>query len=152
MTEHTPGPWRWEFNEKHRQLTLVGGRQKYDLTIMEFCRWDMWGAGVSMRDTRPEAEGFNLMHKVHERPDWIIPFPGRAHHKDWCAAVAHPDMRLMQTAPELLDDLVEAAAILRRYEGYHRAKNTEESTAKAEVNAQLAARFEATIAKARGQS
>ena len=105
MNKHTPGPWRWEFNEKHRQLTLVGGRPKYDLTIMEFCRWGMWGAGVSMRDTVPDADGFQLMYKVHERPDWVVPFPGRAHHKDWCAAVSHPDMLLMQAAPDLLEAL-----------------------------------------------
>lgn len=48
----------------------------------------------------------------------------------------------------LLTDLIEAAATLRRYESLHRAKDTAESTAKAEVNAELAARFEATIAKA----
>lgn len=105
MSGHTPGPWRWEFNEKHRQLTLVGGRPKYDLTIMEFCRWGMWGAGVSMRDTAPEGDGFQLMYKVHERPDWVVPFPGRAHHKNWCAAVSHPDMLLMQAAPDLLEAL-----------------------------------------------
>jgi len=58
------------------------------------------------------------------------------------------DARVLTAAPELLADLIEAAAILRRYEALHRAKNTEESTAKAEVNAGLAARFEATIAKA----
>ena len=51
-------------------------------------------------------------------------------------------------APKLLADLREAAALLRKYEGYHRAKGTEESDAKAEVNAAMAARFEATIAKA----
>ena len=49
---------------------------------------------------------------------------------------------------ELLGDLREAAATLRRYEVLHRAKGTAESDAKAEVNAALAARFEATIAKA----
>lgn len=48
----------------------------------------------------------------------------------------------------LLADLREAAAILRRYETLHRAKGTDDSTAKAEVNAALASRFEATIAKA----
>jgi hypothetical protein len=105
MSKHTPGPWRWEFNGKHRQLTLVGGRPRFDLTIMEFCRWGMWGAGVSMRDTVPEADGFNLMYKVHERPDWIKSFKGRDHHKDWCAAVDHPDMRLMQAAPDMLEAL-----------------------------------------------
>lgn len=45
-------------------------------------------------------------------------------------------------------DLKEAAATLRRYETLHRAKGTAESTEKAEVNAALATRFEATIAKA----
>lgn len=60
------------------------------------------------------------------------------------------DAQLAATAPDLLDDLEEAAATLRRYETLHRAKNTEESTIKADVNADLAARFEATIAKAKG--
>lgn len=45
----------------------------------------------------------------------------------------------------LLADLQEAATTLRRYETLHRAKGTDESTAKAEVNAELAARFESTI-------
>lgn len=146
MTEHTPGPWRWEFNEKHRQLTLVGGRPKYDLTIMEFCRWGMWGAGVSMRDTAPEAEGFNLMHKVHERPDWVVPFPGRAHHKDWCAAIDHPDMRLMQAAPDLLEAL-EASNLLLRTKR-HACENTEVCRV-LDVHIE---RNAAAIAKARSQS
>lgn len=47
----------------------------------------------------------------------------------------------------LLADLTEAAVTLRRYEALHRAKGTDESMAKAEVNAALASRFEATIAK-----
>jgi hypothetical protein len=46
----------------------------------------------------------------------------------------------------LLADLIEAAATLRRYEALHRSKCTDESTAKAEVNAALATRFEATVA------
>ena len=50
----------------------------------------------------------------------------------------------------LLDDLKAAAITLRTYEALHRAKETAESTAKADVNAALAARFEATIAKATG--
>ena len=50
--------------------------------------------------------------------------------------------------PVLLEDLQLAATTLRHYEKLHRAKNTEDSLAKAEVNAALAARFEATIAKA----
>lgn len=56
--------------------------------------------------------------------------------------------KLIAAAPELLGDLREAAATLRRYESLHRAKGTAESDAKAEVNAGLASRFEATIRKA----
>ncbi|MFV3318707.1 hypothetical protein [Pseudomonas sp. NY15374] len=56
--------------------------------------------------------------------------------------------QLIATAPNLLDDLVEAAATLRRYEALHRAKGTTDSVAKAEVNAELASRFEQTIALA----
>lgn len=54
---------------------------------------------------------------------------------------------LIAQAPVILADLKLAAETLRRYEAAHRAKNTEESTAKAEVNASLASRFEETIRK-----
>lgn len=50
----------------------------------------------------------------------------------------------------LLADLTDAAAQLRKYETLHRAKNTPDSLEKADVNAALAARFEATIAAAVG--
>jgi hypothetical protein len=68
---------------------------------------------------------------------------------DWMAdGELQANARLIVVAPELLADLQEAVATLRRYEVLHRAKGTEDSTAKAEVNAALASRFEATIAKA----
>ncbi|WP_236237297.1 hypothetical protein [Pseudomonas faucium] len=56
--------------------------------------------------------------------------------------------KLIAAAPLLLADLSEAAAQLRQYEALHRAKGTEDSLAKAEVNAELASRFEQTIAQA----
>lgn len=56
--------------------------------------------------------------------------------------------RLIRSSPDLLNDLIDAAAQLRAYEALHRAKGTEDSLRKAEVNAALAQRFEATIAKA----
>ncbi|ELF6206825.1 hypothetical protein RNI54_003655 [Pseudomonas putida] len=56
--------------------------------------------------------------------------------------------KLIAAAPLLLEDLVAAAAQLRKYETLHRAKGTADSLAKAEVNAELAARFEKTIATA----
>ncbi|WP_277963847.1 hypothetical protein [Pseudomonas sp. RIT-To-2] len=66
----------------------------------------------------------------------------------WFGPESMANAKLISAAPDLLADLQEAAATLRRYETLHRAKGTPDSTAKAEVNATLAARFEATIAKA----
>jgi len=61
-------------------------------------------------------------------------------------AVSHE----LQHAPQLLADLTDAAAQLRKYETLHRAKGAPDSLEKADVNATLAARFEATIAAAVG--
>ena len=46
----------------------------------------------------------------------------------------------------LIEALQEATETLRRYEAYHRTKGTDESTAKAEVNAALASKFEKVLA------
>ncbi len=100
---HTAGPWRWEFNQKHKSMTLVGGKPQFDLTIMDFARWGMGGAVAVMRDTA--HDGFNIMHRVCDRPDWITPFENRKHHADWCSSIIHPDMRLMAAAPDLLEAL-----------------------------------------------
>ena len=103
-TQHTPGPWRWEFNAQHRNVHLVGGsRPQFDLTIIDFCRWGMNGATMRLRDT--DHDGMNIMHDLHKRPDWIAPEPGREHHKSWHQLVTHPDAKLIEAAPDLLDAL-----------------------------------------------
>ena len=104
MDKHTPGPWRWEVNQKHKSIHLVGGRPQFDLTLMDFERWGMGGATVRFRDT--SHNGMQIMHKLHERQDWIAPFAGREHHANWCAEVIHPDARLIAAAPELLEALL----------------------------------------------
>ena len=112
----TAGPWRWEFNRKHKTVSLQGGVRPFDLTVMDFTRWGTHGAVPSLRD--PAIDGMNVMHRLCDRPDWIEPFPGRDHHADWCASVIHPDMRLMAAAPLLRDALVE---LLQRSENFHAA-------------------------------
>lgn len=100
---HTPGPWRWEFNAEHKSVDLVGGKPMFDLTVMDFARWGMGGAVPRFRDTA--EDGFNLMDRLCDKPEWIAPEPGREHHKRWHQLVIHPDARLMQAAPDLLDAL-----------------------------------------------
>jgi len=107
---HTPGPWRFEFNAEHRSVHLVGGRPQYDLTIMNFCRWGMGRATMLLRDTA--HDGMNIMHKLHDRPDWIAPEPGREHHKSWFQLLTHPDIRLIEAAPDLLEALKEVVPLL----------------------------------------
>jgi len=99
--KHTPGPWRWEFNAEHRSLHLVGGKPRHDLTIMDFARWGMSGATIRLRD--PAHDGMQLLYRVHERPDWIAPEKGREHHKSWHQLLTHPDARLIEAAPDLLE-------------------------------------------------
>lgn len=108
MSAYTPGPWRWELNEKYKSIHLVGGKPRFDLTIIEPTRWGMNSASFLIRDTA--HDGFNIMHKLHERRDWIAPHEGRAHHADWCADVTHPDMRLIASAPDLLEAAKKAIA------------------------------------------
>jgi len=103
MSQHTKGPWRWEFNKKHKNVHLVGGVPKYDLTVMDFERWGMGGAVPRFRDTF--ETGMNSMHRLCDKADWVQPFPNRDHHAHWCAAVIHPDARLIAAAPELLEAL-----------------------------------------------
>lgn len=111
--QHTQGPWRWELNEQSKHLHLVGGRPQFDLTIIEPVRWGMGNATLMIRDTA--HDGMNIMHKLHERRDWIAPFHGRSHHAKWCADVAHPDMRLIAAAPELLAALNQTVKLLRTH-------------------------------------
>ncbi|HEN8731986.1 TPA: hypothetical protein U8207_000350 [Pseudomonas putida] len=68
-------------------------------------------------------------------------------HSDVVSAQLATEHTLQTQRDDLLSDLQLAAAQLRKYETLHRAKGTADSLAKAEVNAELASRFEQTIAQ-----
>lgn len=120
-TSHTPGPWRWEFNGATKSVQLVGGKPKYDLTIMDFERWGMGGAVPRFIEPSESMNGLMLMYRLCDRKDWIAPFPNRDHHFRWCAGVTHPDAQLMAAAPDLLEALREVL----KHEEWHAASADE---------------------------
>lgn len=110
----TPGPWRWEFNASSKDVSLVGGRIRYDVTVMDFTRWGMGGAVPRFVEPTDIPNGLQLLHKLSDRKDWIAPFPDREHHADWCAQVTHPDARWMQeAAPDRITRLLDELQRLR---------------------------------------
>lgn len=90
--KHTPEPWRWEINLKHKSVQIVGGHPMYDKTVMDFERWGLQGAAPRFNE-KIAGDEFNVMTRLCDRPDWIAPFEGRHHHANWCANVTHPDAR-----------------------------------------------------------
>lgn len=101
-TKHTAGPWRWEVNRKSKDIKLVGGQPQFDKTVMDFERWGMGGASPRFALQFGDA---HIMTRLCDKPEWIQPFSGRSHHADWCAGAIHPDARLIEAAPELLEEL-----------------------------------------------
>ena len=112
--QHTPGPWRWEINEKSREVHLSGGRPAFDLSVLDFVRWGMGGA--SPRFNVAGRDGLNLMHRADE---FAVPVAGREHHSYWFQGLSHPDADLIAAAPDLLAAcrLVHALGEAERREG-----------------------------------
>lgn len=109
--QHTPGPWLWEVRQKDKVVELVGGARRYDLTVLQPTRWGMNGATVFLRET--DNSQLNIIHKLMaERHDWCQPLPGRKHHAHWIQTVNHPDLLLIQAAPDMLQALRRSALVL----------------------------------------
>jgi hypothetical protein len=105
LAGHTPGPWRWEINLHSKQLKLCGGRNPYDLTVMDFTRWGMSGAKARFLRSH---EGAGML--MHDAEDFAAIVPGREHHARWFQTLEHPDARLIAAAPRLLQVLQSIAA------------------------------------------
>lgn len=119
--KHTPGPW--EALNETEVFTGLGADSGDGVKALPTDGWMIADCGDAMTFTKVGLVELAL-------------------------DVRRANARLIAQAPNLLVDLIEAAAQLRKYETLHRAKATTDSMAKAEVNAELASRFEQTIAQA----
>ena len=99
MSKHTPGPWRWEVNLKHRKVELCGGKPEFDKTVMSFARWGMNSAA-------PEFVHDDGDYPKLTRCDELTQFvAGREHHKDWFQTIDNAYARLIASAPTMLEAL-----------------------------------------------
>ena len=142
---HTPGPWRWEVNRKHKTVNLCGGPPKhgfgrYNLTVLSFRRYGMNGAAPVFWNWNMER----WVSKPQRADELASEVEGREHHADWFAEVNHPDARLIAAAPELLEALIQSRAVLVTV----LAEETRE-TAKLVLQRRIEA-ASAAISKARG--
>jgi len=102
-TKHTPGPWRWELNKRHKQIQLCGGVPKFDLIVMDFVRYGMQRAQPRFLDPKERDEhSLNVMSPADNYSSIV---PGREHHEDWFRNISHPDAQLIASAPDLLQAL-----------------------------------------------
>ena len=111
-TQHTTGPWRGEVRPRDRVVELVGGgKRMYDLTVLQPTRWGTNGATVLLQETDKSQP--RITHKLmRERPDWCPPLPSRKHHAAWIQTVNHPDLLLIQAAPDMLQAMRRSVLVL----------------------------------------
>lgn len=98
----TKGPWMWKLDLTNRDVQILGGVPKYDLTVIDFVRWGMNSAAPRFRE---DVAGMNIMHRCDEHAQVV---PGREHHSHWFQTLDHPDARLIADAPLLLAELQRA--------------------------------------------
>jgi hypothetical protein len=111
---HTPGPWRWELNPSARDIRLIGGKIRHDLSVLQFVRWGRNGAAPAFRDCSPENDRLQIMARAD---NYGVVAPGREHHADWFRLVDHPDARLIAAAPDLLAACEEGERLLAFHRG-----------------------------------
>lgn len=100
MSAHTPGPWRWEFNQTTKSIQLCGGKPAHDMTVMCFARVGMNGATPLVLDP---ADPCVLVPASR----FAQPQAGREHHKPWFQILRQPDLDMIAAAPDMYDALTE---------------------------------------------
>ncbi|WP_143496102.1 hypothetical protein [Pseudomonas sp. DrBHI1] len=145
MTKHTPEPWAVDPNDQ-REISPAGDMQIGIASVSNIDPCDTTGKWEFGTQSQGNAARIVACVNACAGLDTVSL---RAVAQMGGLAQRLPVISgLMAQRTELLADLIDAAAQLRAYEILHRAKGTADSLAKAEVNANLAARFEQTIAKA----
>lgn len=89
---HTKGEWYWKLNESSKQVDLVG---KQFWIVMDFVRY-------GMRSAAPRFIGKDGL--LYRAEHWGVKVLGREHHAEWYKALDHPDAKLIEKAPELLQE------------------------------------------------
>jgi hypothetical protein len=101
----TPGPWRWELNEKSKRVALQGGKPKYDCTVMDFVRYGMNGA-MPRFVTEPKP----FMNIMKPCTAYAKEVEGRKHHADWFKTIDNQDANyIAMMSPSTVLRLVEQA-------------------------------------------
>jgi hypothetical protein len=99
--KHTPGPWRWEINRKHKSINLCGGLPAgtFDKTVLGFERYGMNGAAPVFHNWTEDGWG----GKPNRAFELAVEKVGREHHADWFALIDHPNAHLIAAAPDLFE-------------------------------------------------
>ncbi|MEV5054642.1 hypothetical protein MRBLRH13_000223 [Agrobacterium radiobacter] len=140
--KHTPGPWRWEINRKHKSVQLCGGLPAgtFDKTVLGFERYGMSGAAPVFHNWTEDGWGGS----PKKTQDLAVAKVGREHHADWFALIDHPNAHLIAAAPELLEAAKEALRLFRY--------NVEDAADAVDFAADVEIKLEDAISKAEGRS
>lgn len=116
----TPGPWRFEVNEKLKTVQLCGGEARHDLIVMDFVRYGMSGAAPRFNKCiQPDT---NIMERAEHFAQTVT---GREHHASWFKGIGHPDANLIEQAPAILLALQLIAAGHARIERFPHSQSFE---------------------------
>ena len=108
MTDkHTPGPWVWRGNA-HAQDVYLSTRHGGRRIVMGFKRWGMAGAQPTFRGQNSLEDAKDLLKFEVGDPSVTGVAEARENNSVYrlhIADIDHPDARLIQAAPEMLDAL-----------------------------------------------